>query len=121
MPAEEHFEPEAVQRVIRRAMQNDTPDTIHRDDLIAAAREAGIDDDAITRAIDEESAAIQQDRRQRERRQRVIAALSCQARRYALILGALFFVDLFSPGPWWVQWPALGMAIALAVRAGKVW
>jgi len=29
-----------------------------------------------------------------------------------LILAFLFFVNLMTPGPWWVQWAALGIGIA---------
>ena len=35
-----------------------------------------------------------------------------------MILGFLFVVNLLSsPGEWWVVWPALGLAFALAMNA----
>ena len=51
-----------------------------------------------------------------DKKQRFIA----QAARLGLILAALFVIDLMTGGPWWVQWPAIGMALWLAFRSGPL-
>ena len=40
-----------------------------------------------------------------------------QAQRFAAILAILLVIDVATGDPFWVQWPALGMAIFLAFRA----
>lgn len=51
-----------------------------------------------------------------EKKQRFIA----QAARLGLILAALFAIDWMTGGAWWVQWPAIGMALWLAFRSGPL-
>lgn len=121
MQTEEQFEPEAVQRIIKRAMHIQNEDSINRQDLIEAAREVGIADDVIERAIDEEANAIQNDRRQRKRREAQVKAFQHKASGAAIVIAGLFLVDLFTPGPWWFQWPLLGMGLALASQGRKLW
>ncbi|UPT64105.1 MAG: adenylate/guanylate cyclase domain-containing protein [Hyphomonadaceae bacterium JAD_PAG50586_4] len=43
-----------------------------------------------------------------------------QAARLGLILAALFAIDWMTGGAWWVQWPAIGMALWLALRSGPL-
>jgi adenylate cyclase len=50
------------------------------------------------------------------KKQRFIA----QAARLGLILTALFAIDWMTGGAWWVQWPAIGMALWLALRSGPL-
>lgn len=42
------------------------------------------------------------------------------AQRWGLILAVLFMIDLMTGGAWWVQWPALGIALLLAMRSGPL-
>lgn len=51
-----------------------------------------------------------------EGKQRFLA----QAARLGLILAALFAIDAMTGGAWWVQWPAIGMALWLAFRSGPL-
>jgi hypothetical protein len=37
-----------------------------------------------------------------------------------VILVFLFFVNLLTPGEWWVQWPALGLGIAWFINLFRV-
>jgi adenylate cyclase len=51
-----------------------------------------------------------------ERRARYIAS----AQRYAIVLAVLAALNLATGPPWWVQWPALGIALWLALRSGPL-
>ncbi len=35
---------------------------------------------------------------------------------YAAVNGALFLIDLLTPGPWWFLWPMLGWGVAVAAH-----
>lgn len=121
MAVEERYEPEAVQRIIRRAMHIEQRESLSRQDLIEAAREVGIGEDLIDKAIAEEEGAIAADRKQRESRQKRLRAFQYKLSGAAILMGALFLVDAFSPGPWWFQWPLLGFAVFFALRARNLW
>ena len=52
------------------------------------------------------------------RRMRSVRGFRKRATSFGVILGFLFVVNLLSsPGEWWVVWPALGLAFALAMNA----
>jgi len=51
-----------------------------------------------------------------DKKQRFIAG----AMRLGLILAVLFAIDWMTGGAWWVQWPAIGMALWLAFRSGPL-
>ena len=89
---EERYEPEAVERIIRRAMHIESEQAISRDDLREAAREAGIAPEAIDRAIDEEAGQIAADRRQRKRQQRQRSSFRHQLATSVVLVGFLFLV-----------------------------
>lgn len=40
--------------------------------------------------------------------------------RLGAILAVLFVIDLITAGPWWVHWPAIGIALYLASRSGAL-
>ena len=48
------------------------------------------------------------------------AQFFARAGRLGLILAALFTVDWMTGGGWWVQWPAIGMALWLAFKSGPL-
>jgi adenylate cyclase len=48
------------------------------------------------------------------------AQFFARAGRLGLILAALFAVDWMTGDGWWVQWPAIGMALWLAFRSGPL-
>ncbi|MFC1534803.1 2TM domain-containing protein [Thermodesulfobacteriota bacterium] len=33
---------------------------------------------------------------------------------YIIVIGALILFNIFTPGPWWFQWPTLGWGIGMA-------
>ncbi len=35
---------------------------------------------------------------------------------YAAVAGALFLIDLLTPGPWWSLWPIFGWGVAVAAH-----
>jgi adenylate cyclase len=51
-----------------------------------------------------------------ERRARFVSS----AQRYAMILAVLAVLDLMTGDGFWVQWPALGIALWLALRSGPM-
>lgn len=118
--AGDKFEPEAVERIIRRAMHIESESHVSRDDLIDAAREAGIAPEAIERAIEEESDRIHTDREQRADQQRQQARFRHQLSGAAIVVVFLFLVDLMTHGGWWFQWPLLGIGLGMAMKARKV-
>ncbi|MBL8532194.1 MAG: adenylate/guanylate cyclase domain-containing protein [Hyphomonadaceae bacterium] len=61
-------------------------------------------------------AGPKQRRNSSDKRGRFVAT----AQRWALILAVLFAIDWMTGGAWWVQWPAIGVALMLAVRSGPL-
>jgi len=51
-----------------------------------------------------------------DKRARLIAG----AQRWGLILAVLFVIDFMTGDGWWVQWPAIGIALMLAMRSGPL-
>ncbi|MGE0044890.1 MAG: adenylate/guanylate cyclase domain-containing protein [Hyphomonadaceae bacterium] len=43
------------------------------------------------------------------------ARFIARAQRYGVVLAVLFVIDLITGGGWWVHWPALGIALLLAL------
>jgi adenylate cyclase len=54
------------------------------------------------------------------RPRRTRAQFIANAMRLGLILAVLFVLDFMTAGGWWVQWPALGMALWLAFRSAPL-
>lgn len=48
------------------------------------------------------------------------ARFIAQAQRYGVILAALLVLDLMTGEGFWVQWPALGIALYLALKSGPL-
>ena len=51
-----------------------------------------------------------------DKRERLFAT----AKRWGVILAALFVLDFMTGEGWWVQWPAIGIALMLAFRSGPL-
>ncbi len=49
-------------------------------------------------------------------RDRAVRRLRRHIMAYAAVNGALFLIDLLTPGPWWFLWPMLGWGVALAAH-----
>ena len=45
------------------------------------------------------------------------AGISRRAAQYGVIVAGLLAIDIGTGGNWWVQWPALGIAMALGLEA----
>lgn len=54
--------------------------------------------------------------RRRDRQARFFS----MAVRFVLVLVVLFVIDWMTGGAWWVQWPALGVALYLVLRSGSL-
>ncbi len=50
----------------------------------------------------------ERDRAMRRLRRHILA--------YAAVSGALFLIDLLTPGPWWFLWPIFGWGVAVAAH-----
>ena len=50
------------------------------------------------------------------KRDRAIRRLRRHVLAYAAINGALFLIDLLTPGPWWFLWPMFGWGVAVAAH-----
>ncbi|AKF04780.1 2TM domain-containing protein [Sandaracinus amylolyticus] len=109
---------EEVEEILRRAAErtHDRGDALRHDELVAAAREAGIDVSAV------ESAAGELAER-REDRLAVESWKAARRRRFAshfltwLVVNAgLFLLDLLGGPGWWFFYPLLGWGIAVALQ-----
>ena len=49
-------------------------------------------------------------------RDRAVRRLRRHIMAYAAVNGALFLIDLLTPGPWWFLWPMLGWGVVLAAH-----
>ncbi len=49
-------------------------------------------------------------------RDRAIRRLRRHILAYAAVNGALFLIDLLTPGPWWSLWPMFGWGVAVAAH-----
>ncbi len=49
-------------------------------------------------------------------RDRAVRRLRRHILAYAAVNGALFLIDLLTPGPWWFLWPMFGWGVALAAH-----
>jgi 2TM domain len=108
-----------VREILRRAVERGT-DTggLGREDLISAARDAGIAPEAVDAAIveleteselSEELAQLQRERRQ---------SLASNFSTWAIVNLGLFGIDWASGGGWWFYWPlgTWGIALLLGVK-----
>ena len=103
-----------VNRIIRRALKLKQADTISHQDLIATAREIGIDPKILETAIEQEQQEFKKARiRQARLKQRKMAFYS-HLWSYLIIIAVLLLINIITAGPWWFQWAVLGWGIGLA-------
>ena len=103
-----------VERIIRRALRLKKLELISHDDLLDMAKELGLDSRTVETAIEQE----QNDYDLKKSRKLKLLRRKAQFHRhlwsYIIVIGALILINIFTPGPWWFQWPVLGWGIGLA-------
>ncbi len=103
-------------RIMRRALAMKQEDVFSHQDLLNTAKELGLNPDTVEAAI----AAEQKEYKVRTAREAKLQRRKSRFHRhlwsYAIIIGALFLFNIFSSGPWWFQWPAIGWGIGLALQ-----
>lgn len=111
-----------VEEILRRAAErthNDAGDALTHDELVSAAREAGIDVGAIEDAASELAV--------RREEARAVAAWDARRKRrlashlitYLIVNAGLFLLNLVTGGVWWFLFPLLGWGIAVALQAAS--
>ena len=103
-----------VNRIIRRALKIEEADSISHKELLETAEELGIDPSGIEEAIKLEASAMEKERAKKEYIVQEKSKFKARLWTFALINGFLFVINCITPGPWWFQWPLLGMGISLA-------
>lgn len=111
------YDDSEVEEILRRAAKRD--DGLEHEDLVAAAKEAGIDPASVERAaaaVREErasrSAVAVVDEREAKRRRRFVRSLST----FAVVNVFLFLIDLLTGGGWWFYWPLLSWGLMVALQ-----
>ena len=110
----QQYSQEEVNRIIRRALKLKQEDTISHQDLIATAREIGIDAKILETAIEQERQEFKKEQIRRSRLKRRKVGFYSHLWSYLIVNGALLLINNFTPGPWWFQWSVLGWGIGLA-------
>ncbi len=111
---------EEMEEILRRAAERThaQEDAVRHDDLVAAAREVGIDEAAVDHVVEQLEGEQHVDalvaRHVRDQRARFWA----RASTFAIVLAFLAAVDVLTPGGPWAQWVALvwGFFVALSAR-----
>ena len=112
----QQYTSEEVDRIMRRALKLKNEDTISYQDLIDTAREIGLDPQVVETAIEQEQREIKKERIQKAMSKRRKIKFYRHLGSYLFVIGALFLMNVITPGPWWFQWPALGWGIGLAFQ-----
>ena len=103
-----------VERIIRRASRLKKAELISHDDLLDMAKELGLDSRTVETAIEQEQNDIDLERSRKLKMLRRKAKFHRHLWSYIIVIGALILINIFTPGPWWFQWPMLGWGIGLA-------
>jgi hypothetical protein len=106
-----------VNAILSRAVERQQPDAeLTLDEIVAAAREAGLSAEAVERAaheLDEDRDARALEQRGKKRATRAWVA---HLVTYASIVSFLVLVNVMTTHVWWAQWPALGWGLALLIH-----
>jgi hypothetical protein len=103
-----------VERIIRRALRLKKTELISHDDLLDMAEELGLDSRTVETAIEQEQNDIDLERSRKLKMLRRKAKFHRHLWSYIIVVGVLILINIFTPGPWWFQWPMLGWGIGLA-------
>jgi hypothetical protein len=119
--AKRSYTREEMEEILRRAAQRTASDedAVRHDDLVAAAREVGIDEGAIDHVVEElggeqETTAIVT-RHVRRERARFWRRLST----FVIVMAFLGALDILTPGGPWAQWVALVWGLFLSLFASR--
>lgn len=119
------FTTEEAEEILRRALQRQTEVGISREDLVAAARDVGVSEQALLEAADEvergRSEKAVTERLKAEKR----AGFVSHATAYAVVGVGLFLLNLATNlatvtdqvPRWWSLFPLVGWGIAVAIHA----
>jgi hypothetical protein len=110
----QQYNQDEVNRIIRRALKLNQEDTISHQDLIATAREIGIDPKILETAIEQEQREFKKARIRQTRLKQRKTAFYSHLWSYLIIIAVLLLINIFTAGPWWFQWAVLGWGIGLA-------
>lgn len=110
-----HYSIDDVNRIIRRALQMETVESVTHEELLSMAQELGVNPGKLEAAIKMEAAAMERARIRKERLKRAQAAFKAKLWSGITANIILFIIDCLTPGGWWFQWPLLGTGISLAV------
>lgn len=116
--ADRRYTREEVEEILRRAAERTHAggDSLQHDELVAAAREAGIDPSAVEHAAGE-LAETRQDRLAVERWKAARSrAFASHALTWAIVNAGLFLIDVLSGPGWWFFWPLLSWGIFVAMQ-----
>ena len=106
-----------VSDIIRLALENKSGrDDVGYGDLIEIARQSGVSQDQIEAAIEYQESEGKLEKAREQWKKNEKQDFLGHLRVYAIVNGALFLMDLFTPGPMWVQWPLIGWGIGLAIH-----
>ena len=101
---------EIIREATTRSLSREHGDReLTREDLLAMAREMGVSESAVEQVL---ASRVQQ---QKYRRLRRIVLTT-----YTIVIGGLTVMDMMTGPNWWVQWPALGWGMGLALHASGV-
>lgn len=111
------YSDEELQAILRRALerQAETSDNFGHDELVAAAREVGLDESAVERAIDEISFERDRGRIRDELRRRRREKWVRHLITYLAVVGGLLGLHALALVESWVYWVAFGWGIGLVL------
>ena len=119
-PKSRRYSSGEVSDIIRVALENKSGgDDISYGDLVDIARESGVSPDQVQAAIEYQETEGQFDSAREQWKKRIKQEFLNHLRVYAIVNGALFLMDLFTPGPMWVQWPLIGWGIGMAIHGSS--
>ena len=117
MPGSRRYDEAEARAILDRALRRDKQDGIAHDELVAAAREVGISQEALETALAEVEQARAEEEARREILRRRRRDLASHALAYFLICGSLALVCLFLTGGWWFLWPTILWGTGLVFHA----
>lgn len=110
-----------VNRIIRRALQMETVESVSHDELLAMAQELGVHPGKLEAAIEMEAAAMERARIRKEYLKRAQSAFKAKLWGVITVNIILFIIDCLTPGGWWFQWPLLGTGLSLAISLRRAY